>query len=99
MALTSPNYTNGVSRCAITLESKNRSIQMNFTLTAEQADTWEDEDLATRVNALTAAVKAFLVPGETLNVGAYWSGDARAEIMAIGETIEATPEPVDEPTA
>lgn len=98
MALTSPHYTNGASRCSIAVESINRGIQAQFALTADQTDTWTDEDLAARVNALAAAVKAFLVPGESLNVSAYWTGDARAEVLTIGEVIEyPAEEPVEEP--
>lgn len=98
MPLTSPNYTNRSSRCLIAVESINRNIQTTFSLSPEQTDAWTDENLATRVDALAAAFRAFLTPGESLRVSSYWTGDARAEIMAIDEVIEEPAEPAVEPT-
>ncbi|TXS68928.1 hypothetical protein [Streptomyces sp. sk2.1] len=69
-------------------------------LNADQVATWEDQDLTSRVDDLIAAIKGFLVAGETLRVDVAWEGTGRAEIIVSDQVIEApAAEPAEEPVS
>ncbi len=92
MALTRPPLTGDGAQCSVSLQSIERNVTINITLTEAQTKAWSDQDLTDRVNALTTAVRAFLSPGESTQLDVGWLQYSRATITREYQMTEA-PEP------
>jgi hypothetical protein len=88
MPLTPPVYADRVSQCVISIQSIDRDINIPIVLSAEQAQTWSDQDLTDRVTDLVDALKGFLTPTQTVQIDVSWQGNARMNLIRDLQTIE-----------
>lgn len=89
MALTIPKFTAPSVQCTINIQSVDSGMVTNFALTPDQVATFTDQQLVEKVDALKAAMVAFLIPGSDIQVRVAWNTSAGETLISTSEVVRA----------